>query len=353
MDLFGIGQLIDPADLTLGGCGSTGLDSTASVVVFETELQGCGSTLMMTEDSLIYGFDLNYQPKALGDTPIVRTNEAVVGIQCHYMRLHNVSSNALQPTWIPYRSTMSAEDVLVFSLRLMTDDWQAERTSNVFFLGDTMNIEASVVQANHVPLRVFADSCVATLVPDLNAVPRYAFIENHGCLMDAKLTDSRSKFLPRVQDDKLKIQLDSFRFFQDSRSSVYIICHLKATAASATTDSQYKACSFSTAANRWMAAGGNDQVCGCCDASCGFRKGRSVEAALQGEGDATLGPIIVQSAQEAEPEFQMLPVVTKDHKAAAASPEVVVLAAVVAIAGLVCVTVLLTVLLRKRHKLSV
>ncbi|KAG7461551.1 hypothetical protein MATL_G00192260 [Megalops atlanticus] len=309
---------------------------------------GAINSIQMTEGYLIYAFDLNYQPKALGATPIVRTNEAVVGIQCHYMRLHNVSSNALQPTWIPYRSTMSAEDLLVFSLRLMTDDWQAERTSNVFFLGDMMNIEASVVQANHVPLHVFVDSCVATLVPDLNAVPRYAFIENHGCLMDAKLTGSRSKFLPRAQDDKLKIQLDAFRFFQDSRSSIYIICHLKATA-SATTDSQYKACSFSAAANRWMAAGGNDQVCGCCDASCGLRKGRSVEAGaeLQGEGDATLGPIIVQAAQEAEPEFQISPLEAKEHKAAASSPEVVVLAGVVAVGGLVCVTVLLAILLRK------
>ena len=62
----------------------------------------------------------------------------------------------------------------------LVDDWQLERASNVFFLGDLINIEASVVQANHVPLRVFVDTCVATLAPDMNAVPSYAFIEDKG-----------------------------------------------------------------------------------------------------------------------------------------------------------------------------
>lgn len=38
--------------------------------------------------------------------------------------------------------------------------------------------------------------------------------------MDSKLTSSRSKFLPRIQDDKLHFQLDAFRFAQESRSNV-------------------------------------------------------------------------------------------------------------------------------------
>ncbi|KAJ8260941.1 hypothetical protein COCON_G00166640 [Conger conger] len=61
----------------------------------------------MTEDSLVYTFTLNYQPQALGGTPIIRTSSAVVGIQCHYMKLPNVSSNALKPTRIPHHSTLN------------------------------------------------------------------------------------------------------------------------------------------------------------------------------------------------------------------------------------------------------
>ncbi|XP_035248068.1 zona pellucida sperm-binding protein 3-like isoform X1 [Anguilla anguilla] len=345
MDLLGIGHLIQPTDITLGGCGPVDLDGPTQVLLFETELHSCGSVLAMTADSLVYTFTLNYQPSALGATPIIRTSSAVVGIQCHYMRLHNVSSNALKPTWIPYHSTLSAEDILVFSLRLMADKWQTERTSTVFFLGDLINIEASVVQANHVPLRVFVDTCVATLDPDMNAVPRYAFIENKGCLMDSKLTNSRSQFLSRVQDDKLQFQLDAFRFAQETRSAIYIFCHLKATAA--LPDSEGKACSFPLGKERWVSASGNDQACSCCDTSCAGRKGRSVDSGAQYEGGAVLGPIVIQEASKDVPESPGT--LTADHRAGGSS-EAVIMAAVMAAVGLACMIVLATVLVWRRYK---
>ncbi|XP_064169152.1 zona pellucida sperm-binding protein 3-like isoform X1 [Anguilla rostrata] len=346
MDLLGIGHLIQPSDLTLGGCGPVAQDKSTQALLFETELHDCGSVLAMTEDSLVYTFAFNYQPSAIGATPIIRTSSAVVGIQCHYVRLHNVSSNALKPTWIPYHSTLSAEDLLVFSLRIMADNWQLERASNVFFLGDLINIEISVVQANHVPLRVFVDTCVATLDPDMNAVPRYAFIENKGCLMDSKLTNSRSQFLSRVQDDKLQLQVDAFRFAQETRSAIYIFCHLKATAA--LPDSEGKACSFPLGKERWVEASGNDQACSCCDTSCGGRKIRSVNSGIQYEGGAVLGPILVQEAVQDVPES--ISPLNADHQAEGAS-EVVFMAGVMAAVGLVCIIALGMVLVWRRYKL--
>lgn len=46
-DIFGIGQLINSADLTLGTCGYTAEDTAAQVLIFEAQLQDCGSTLMV------------------------------------------------------------------------------------------------------------------------------------------------------------------------------------------------------------------------------------------------------------------------------------------------------------------
>uniref|UniRef100_A0A3B1IS99 ZP domain-containing protein n=1 Tax=Astyanax mexicanus TaxID=7994 RepID=A0A3B1IS99_ASTMX len=147
-------------------------------------------------------------------------------------------------------------------------DWQFERPSNQYILGDFINIEAAVMQYNHVPLRIFVDSCVATTVPDLNTTPRYSFIENHGCLVDAKLTGSQSRFLPRVQSDKLQFQLEAFVL--SSREVIYLTCFLKAAAAaSAPTDAVHKACSFSN--NGWTSLDGDSRVCSCCDTSCGSR----------------------------------------------------------------------------------
>ncbi|XP_029110688.1 zona pellucida sperm-binding protein 3-like [Scleropages formosus] len=169
-------------------------------------------------DSLIYTCTLAYVPKGLDLTPIVRSHGAPINIECHYLRRINMSSNAVMPTWVPY----SAEEHLVFSLQLMTDNWEHERASDIYFLGDILNIKASVVVAIHQPLRVFVDSCVATLEPDVTSVPRYPFVENYGCLTftDAKVTASCSQFLPRKQINKLQRQLDAFRFLQETRSSV-------------------------------------------------------------------------------------------------------------------------------------
>lgn len=46
-DLLGIGKLIKPEEITLGGCPPTEVDSLSHVLVFECELHTCGSTLVV------------------------------------------------------------------------------------------------------------------------------------------------------------------------------------------------------------------------------------------------------------------------------------------------------------------
>ncbi|XP_038865943.1 zona pellucida sperm-binding protein 3-like [Salvelinus namaycush] len=316
-DLLGIGQLIQLEDLTLGDCPMSGFDNVNQVLIFESPLQSCGSQLRMTTNSLIYIFTLFYKPKPLANTPLIRTNDAMIIIECHYPRKHNVSSLALIPTWTPFSAAKYAEELLYFSMRLMTADWQYERAGNMYVLGDMVNIEASVMQYFHVPLRIFVDSCVATLEPNINANPRYAFIENHGCLIDAKMTGSHSQFMPRSADYKLYFQVEAFRFQSQKGSDpiypqktkipvqaasdypatldmIFITCHLKATTIVFPIDFEYKACSF---INTWREAGGNDGVCGCCDSTCSNRKGRDTtkhqKPANIWEGDVQLGPIFI------------------------------------------------------------
>lgn len=47
-DFFGVGQLINSADLTLGQCGVVAEDPMAQVLIFESQLQDCGSTLRVS-----------------------------------------------------------------------------------------------------------------------------------------------------------------------------------------------------------------------------------------------------------------------------------------------------------------
>uniref|UniRef100_A0AAY4BKE0 Zona pellucida sperm-binding protein 3 n=1 Tax=Denticeps clupeoides TaxID=299321 RepID=A0AAY4BKE0_9TELE len=291
-DLFGSGELIRASDISLGGCGVTGEDSVAQLLYFQSYLQACGSQVVMTNDTLVYSFSLTYLPTAASNTsaPIVRTSGAVIGIECHYLRLHNVSSNALQPAWIPYAATKIAQELLVFSLKLMTDDWQFERPSNVYYMGDLIHFEASVKQYNHVPLRVFVDSCQVTPYPYAASAPSYLFIQKPWvrCLVDSKLTGSSSRFLPRTQDFKLQFQLEAFRFQQGDTGSLYITCMLKATAAASPTDAEHKACSF--VGQKWAGAGGEDQLCSCCDGTCGSRKARD----LTSVSEVSVGPVFIR-----------------------------------------------------------
>ncbi|XP_047452651.1 zona pellucida sperm-binding protein 3-like [Mugil cephalus] len=291
-DLLGIGQLVQAADVTLGGCPATGQDPDAQVLIFESELHGCGSQLLMYEDSFVYVFTLLYTPSPLGDSPIVRSRHVSINIECHYQRKHEVSTGLLKPTWTPLSDSKASEESLYFSLTLMTEDWQFPRPSSQFLLGDVMKFEASVKQFHHVPLRVTVDSCVATVVPNTDTVPRYVFLGNNGCLFDSQLTGSSSRFLPRSQDDKLQFELEAFRFEQDDRGMFYVTCNLRATVAAAPVDVTNKACSFS---NGWSEASGNHHACSCCDTDCGTGSNRDLtETGSQWEQETAVGPIIVK-----------------------------------------------------------
>uniref|UniRef100_A0A4W5JVC4 ZP-C domain-containing protein n=1 Tax=Hucho hucho TaxID=62062 RepID=A0A4W5JVC4_9TELE len=151
--------------------------------------------------------------------------------------------NYLTARFYGYYDTSTVGLYFCFSVSSLSDDWQFERPSSVYFLGHVMSIAASIIQAHHTTLHVYVDSCVATLAPEMASEPRYSFIENR----------SKSHFLQQTQDDKLQLQLEAFRFHQDERSSS--VCTVLLS------------CSL---------AGGDDLVCDCCDSTCGLRKGRSL-----------------------------------------------------------------------------
>uniref|UniRef100_A0A8C2T966 Zona pellucida sperm-binding protein 3 n=1 Tax=Coturnix japonica TaxID=93934 RepID=A0A8C2T966_COTJA len=270
-DLFGTGRLINAADLTLGpaACKHSSLNAAHNTVTFAAGLHECGSVVQVRSHTSGGWFP----PRAAfpaSNPVIIRTNPAVIPIECHYPRRENVSSNAIRPTWSPFNSALSAEERLVFSLRLMSgmwdDDWSTERPFTGFQLGDILNIQAEVSTESHVPLRLFVDSCVAALSPDGDSSPHYAIIDFNGCLVDGRVDDTSSAFItPRPREDVLRFRIDVFRFAGDTRNLIYITCHLKVTPADQGPDPQNKACSFNKARNTWVPVEGSRDVCSCCE----------------------------------------------------------------------------------------
>ncbi|NWZ21958.1 ZP3 protein, partial [Asarcornis scutulata] len=319
-DLFGTGRLVRAGDLTLGtaACPPTAQNAAENVVTFVAGLHECGSTLRVTPDALIYSTTLNYSPVHAGNPVIIRTSPAVVPIECHYPRRTNVSSSAIKPTWAPFHSTVASEQKLLFSLRLMSDDWSAERASAVFQLGEVLHFQAGVDAENHAPLRLFVDSCVATPAPERGSSPQYAFIDFSGCLVDGQLDDATSAFVsPRPRPDVLQFAVDAFKFAADSSSLIYITCHLKASLADRAPDALNKACSFDKASSLWVPVEGPRDVCSCCGArrcpSGGLSRRLQAPSRWQGgrsrrdlssqpdpvveEEDVVLGPLLIHSWQ--------------------------------------------------------
>ncbi|XP_053307466.1 zona pellucida sperm-binding protein 3-like [Spea bombifrons] len=223
-------------------------------------------SLQMTPEFLVYSTNPTHSPTPSVNSPIIRTNSAVVPIQCYYPRHGNVSSNAIKPTWMPFSSTVSAEERLSFSLQLMNENWSAPRSSTGFKLGEVFHIEASVAVGNHVPMRIFVDSCVATLSPDGSSGPRYDIIGYYGCLSDGREEDSSSAFRsPRPRPDTLQFMVNAFRFTGTDTSVIYITCNLRAAAENQVPDPLNKACSYSKSTNSWSALEGSNDICRCCD----------------------------------------------------------------------------------------
>ncbi|KAG2468661.1 ZP3 protein, partial [Polypterus senegalus] len=180
-DIFGKGILVNANDLRLGPSAVPPCLPVANATgfVITAGLQDCGSSLAMMTDAMVYTNQLIYAPSPL-PSGIIRTNGAVIPIECTYERQKNVSSNAFQPTWVPFTSTIAAGSNLEFSLQLMSADWSSSVPPTVYYLDDMVNIQASVISMEKTPVMLFVDSCVATLSPDASSAPRYMVIDFSG-----------------------------------------------------------------------------------------------------------------------------------------------------------------------------
>ncbi|NXW52587.1 ZP3 protein, partial [Nyctiprogne leucopyga] len=78
-------------------------------------------------------------------------------------RMGSVSSGAIQPTWVPFGSTIAHRRPLHFALDVYDSTWSSRLHQPTYSLGDLINIEASVSADPHLPLRVFVAECVASL----------------------------------------------------------------------------------------------------------------------------------------------------------------------------------------------
>ncbi|XP_027659982.1 zona pellucida sperm-binding protein 3-like [Falco cherrug] len=285
-----LGSRVTGGELTLGSsCGVTAADQDGYRL--EHPLEGCGTTLQLLPDSIHYSNVLHYHPLAGG--AVARARPFSLPVDCYYPRMGSVSSRAIQPTWVPFGSTIAHQRPLRFALDVYDSTWSSRLLQPTYSLGDLINIEASVRTDPRLPLRVFVDECVAS--PSAAARLKYKVIADNGCLRDGQL--GRSRFLPQRGDRFLRFQLDTFLFPNSSGSQIYLRCHLKAVAEGAASTAG-KACSYDRVAAAWHSLDGAD--CSCCGspAGCGGRRRRWLPGSmgLLGEASIRVGPLGLLSA---------------------------------------------------------
>ncbi|NXX39356.1 ZP3 protein, partial [Tricholaema leucomelas] len=94
-------------------------------------------------------------------------------------RVGNVSSRAIQPSWISFGSTAARRRGLRFALDVYDSSWSSRLLQPPrYSLGELINLEASVGTNRQLPLRVFADECVAS--PSAAERLRYEVITDDG-----------------------------------------------------------------------------------------------------------------------------------------------------------------------------
>ncbi|NXA19150.1 ZP3 protein, partial [Ibidorhyncha struthersii] len=93
-------------------------------------------------------------------------------------RTGSISSGAVQPTWVPFGSTVAHRRRLRFALDAYDSTWSSRLHQPTYSLGELINIQASVSTDPRLPLRVFVDECVAS--PSAAAWLKYKVIADNG-----------------------------------------------------------------------------------------------------------------------------------------------------------------------------
>uniref|UniRef100_A0A3B5LVM2 Zona pellucida sperm-binding protein 3 n=2 Tax=Xiphophorus couchianus TaxID=32473 RepID=A0A3B5LVM2_9TELE len=272
------GRQVSPQELFLGDAKywkdkqCQAVNAGDGEYVIEADLQDCGSKLMVTGINLIYSNNLMVSP-AVGSLGVTRATEAVVPVSCHYKRYNQcfhffkVSHGKLfifseVENWYYLFIYFSLNGFLLTGtgndcfLCLHADDWSGEKYSNTVYLVGIPCCDPRHLEVSYTGLeqrKLFINFCVVTLTADFTSVPRYCFIENHGCFLDARDGGVNSIFKPRSTTSKLQFQFDAFLFQDDLRNILW---------KSSPTN---KVCNYINSS--WKNVDGPD-VCQCCKGIC-------------------------------------------------------------------------------------
>ncbi|XP_062394643.1 zona pellucida sperm-binding protein 3-like [Sardina pilchardus] len=255
-----LGFNAEPSMFRLGTCAATFV--TGEYVFFQYYLDECGSVSETVKGKLVYSNTLTYFPGP--QRQVLRVVPLSVPIHCQYNRFHYSYKVGYVPEVNERIFLKSLKTRVTFNLTTLNAQWEHLDAGEKYVLGEMMYFEASTQHLSK-DQRVFVDSCHVTASQDSNSMPRLDVIRNFGCLVDSKMSGSRSQFYSR-DSNYLRFSIDSFLFPDVPTELLYLHCSARLGSKDPTATA--KSCTYNSQVKSWEELHGFNGVCSCCETKC-------------------------------------------------------------------------------------
>uniref|UniRef100_A0A8C4SF36 Zona pellucida sperm-binding protein 3 n=1 Tax=Erpetoichthys calabaricus TaxID=27687 RepID=A0A8C4SF36_ERPCA len=265
-NFLGVGSVA--SELKLGShCRSNVVDRERGDLLFVYPLRGCETRRLVLPGKVIYKNVLHYVPrKNLGI--IRRSHSVAIPIECFYYKFHHVYKLVAHPVFKTAIVAKALESQLGFQLKLINSTWIDSRKKE-YQIGQIVQLQA-IINLDDKKKKLYVKYCFATMSPNHRSKPQYVLVDNYGCLMDSKFGSGQSRFVPPRKYNMIRMDVKAFQFNRKPNSEIYIHCSMVLTDNHPPTE-MTKSCSYNQVTQRWEELEGLDEVCQCCDSTCGER----------------------------------------------------------------------------------
>ncbi|XP_061572777.1 zona pellucida sperm-binding protein 3 [Cololabis saira] len=253
--------------LKLGTCPVNHRDNEYYFLLYSLTTD-CGFHLESLPDYSSISIALKYNPTS----PVIRDMPFEILLQCRYPRLFYSYTVGFHPELQGGTFHKVLQPNSSFSISSQDALGNEIPGSETYILGHPMYFEASGPDktTDSADEKIYINKCFVTASRDPTSQPKYTVIDNHGCMIDGKVT-IQSKFLLGNSTSTQKFSVGSF-IFKDGTSTtspqVQFYIHCEMSLGPLTPTSSSKACNYDHATYKWRELHGRDCVCACCDSTC-------------------------------------------------------------------------------------
>ncbi|XP_044047435.1 zona pellucida sperm-binding protein 3 [Siniperca chuatsi] len=211
---------------------------------------------------------LHYKPTS----PVLRDMPFDIPLQCKFPRFFNSYAVGFYPVLQGGIIFKALKQKNCFTLATQDASGKEITGTKTYTLGQPMYFEAK--RCGHLSgsgdQRLYIHKCFMTASKNPNSYPKYTVIDNHGCMIDGKVT-KQSKFLTCASKMVQKFSVGALIFkghVSTHASSQQLYMHCEISMGKLTPTQNSKACNYDQATKKWQELYGYHSVCHHCASTC-------------------------------------------------------------------------------------